>query len=143
MTLRLDEAYGTYYEDVEWSLRTALSGAQGIYEPLATSIHLGSATAGARSAFSTRQLLTNHRLLANQYLRPRFEREYRAARILLRTQTLLHGRWPRIGSTAKCEPNDHPALEGLLRESEQEIFRLQTQTYWDRLWRLYFKMVSP
>ena len=48
----LDESYHSYYEDVEWSLRSAIANKTGYFDPLATGVHIGSATAGTWSDYT-------------------------------------------------------------------------------------------
>ena len=138
----LDETYHSYYEDVEWSLRAAMLGKTGYFEPSATGVHEGSATAGARSDYSTRQILRNHRRLAYQYLLPDYGSEYRIARALLRAHYLKQGRWPDVpGEVIPGKPR--PArLRELLRESENTLYEMQMASGPDRLWRWYFRLTA-
>ena len=140
--LWLDETYHSYYEDVEWSLRAAIHNKTGYFDPRATGIHTGSATAGAWSAYSTRQLLRNHRRLALQYLLPEYGREYRIARTLFRALCLQHGQWPDV-PREHVEPHERPARLGeILQASEELLFELQRETGMDRLWRWYFQLTG-
>lgn len=138
----LDETYHSYYEDVEWSLRAAIANKTGYFDPAATGVHTGSATAGAWSLYSTRQLLSNHRRLAHQYLIPTFSTEYRIARTLLRAHCLNHGQWPDVPKDP-IEPK-HPSarMAQVVRDSETLLRELQMESGPDRLWRWYFKLVS-
>lgn len=134
----LDESYHSYYEDVEWSLRAAISNKTGYFDPSAAGEHAGSATAGAWSAYSTRQILRNHRRLALQYLLPHYEKEYRVARMLLRALALRHGRWPSVPPEPVASKPLAPNLERILAASEAQIRDLQH----DRLSRFYFRWVQ-
>ncbi|HEU0122928.1 MAG TPA: glycosyltransferase [Bryobacteraceae bacterium] len=139
----LDESYHSYYEDVAWSLQAAILLKKGYYDPDATGLHTGSATAGVRSAYSTRQLLRNHRRLAHQYLLPPYRREYGISRALYRAHCMQHGQWPHIPREVvapKMVGADR--LEAVLRESEALLYELQRETGMDRLWRWYFQMAG-
>jgi GT2 family glycosyltransferase len=139
----LDESYHSYYEDVEWSLRTALAGKTGYYDPTATGVHTGSATAGSWSAYSTRQLLRNHRRLAHQYLLPEYASAYRVARTLLRAHCLNHGQWPAVtNETIAPKPHEFNQLAAVLSQSEILIQELQLQSGPDRLWKWYFQIAG-
>jgi hypothetical protein len=139
----LDESYHSYYEDVEWSLRAALAGKSGFYEPTATGIHTGSATAGAWSAYSTRQLLRNHRRLAHQYLLPEYASAYRVARTLFRAHCLNHGQWPDVPNEIVArKPIESKQLASILHQSETLLHDLQLAGGPDRLWKWYFQIAG-
>jgi len=138
----LDESYHSYYEDVEWSLRSAIANKIGYFEPLATGVHQGSATAGAWSRYSAQRILRNHRRLAFQYLLPTYGPQYRIARGLLRALALKHGRWPAI-PPERIEPKPlSPRLDEILQESENLLFELQMTDGPDSLWRWYFQLAG-
>ena len=140
--IELDESYHSYYEDVEWSLRAAMLNKRGYFEPSATGVHAGSATAGAWSAYSTRQILRNHRRLAYQYLLPEYGAEYRIARSLLMAHCLRHGRWPHVPPET-IQPKPRPAqLASVLQESENLLYELQAASGPDRLWQWYFRLAG-
>jgi len=142
-TVVLDETYHSYYEDVEWSLRAVIDHKTGYFDPSATGVHTGSATAGAWSAYSTRQLLRNHRRLAHQYLLPEYQREYQIARTLLRAHCLNHGQWPDVPNES-IEPKsiNRNRLAEILSASENQLRQLQTDSTPDRLWRWYFRLAA-
>jgi GT2 family glycosyltransferase len=140
--LELDETYGSYYEDVEWSLRTAIGNKPGYFEPAAGGVHTGSATAGAWSAYMTRQILRNHRRVARQYLLPEYGDAYRVARMLLGGQCLAHGRWPGVEEEAVAKKARGERLAGVLRESEALLYELQRESGMDRLWQWYFRLAG-
>lgn len=138
----LDESYQTYYEDVEWSLRAAIHNKTGYFDPAATGVHTGGATAGVWSAFSARQLLRNHRRLAHQYLLPEFRREYGVARVLLRAHSLKQGRWPEAASEPVEAKERTGRLAEILQQSEKLLYGLQMAGEPDRLWRWYFQLAG-
>jgi GT2 family glycosyltransferase len=140
--VHLDESYHSYYEDVEWSLRAAVSNKVGYFEPLATGVHQGSATAGTWSEYSTRQILSNHRRLAFQYLLPEYGAQYRVARSLLRALSLRHGRWPQMQDEAIPAKPKSSQLPLVLQESEKLLYEMQMAGTPDKLWRWYFRLTG-
>jgi GT2 family glycosyltransferase len=77
----LDERYGYYYEDVDWSLRARMGGLHVLPAPHALIYHEGSASVGTRpSAYKLRLVTRNRVLWAGKVLRGRnalgFARRY-------------------------------------------------------------------
>ena len=77
----LDERYGYYYEDVDWSLRARMGGLYVLPAPHALVYHEGSASVGSRpSAYKLRLVTRNRVLWAGKVLRGRnalgFARRY-------------------------------------------------------------------
>ena len=77
----LDERYGYYYEDVDWSLRARMGGLYVLPAPHALVYHEGSASIGTRpSAYKLRLVTRNRVLWAGKVLRMRnsigFARRY-------------------------------------------------------------------
>jgi N-acetylglucosaminyl-diphospho-decaprenol L-rhamnosyltransferase len=77
----LDERYGYYYEDVDWSLRARMGGLLVLPAPHALVYHEGSASVGSRpSAYKLRLVTRNRVLWAGKVLRGRnaagFARRY-------------------------------------------------------------------
>jgi GT2 family glycosyltransferase len=68
----LDERYGYYYEDVDWSLRARMGGLHVLPAPHALVYHEGSASVGTRpSAYKLRLVTRNRVLWAGKVLRGR------------------------------------------------------------------------
>jgi GT2 family glycosyltransferase len=66
----LDQRYGFYYEDVDWSLRARMGGLYVLPAPHALVYHAGSASIGARpSAYKLRLVTRNRVLWAGKVLR--------------------------------------------------------------------------
>jgi GT2 family glycosyltransferase len=90
----LDERYGYYYEDVDWSLRARMGGLHVLPAPHSLVYHEGSASVGTRASAYKLRLVTRNRVLwAGKVLRGRnaagFARRYAfedAERILLATR---------------------------------------------------------
>jgi GT2 family glycosyltransferase len=72
----LDEAYGSYLEDVDFGLRAAAAGFKGIYVPSATGLHEGSATLGQGSPRVTELISRNQLLLVARNYPPSLRRSW-------------------------------------------------------------------
>jgi GT2 family glycosyltransferase len=59
----IDERYGFYYEDVDWSLRARLEGLRIVPAPHALAYHEGSASTAARSGAFKLRMVTRNRLV--------------------------------------------------------------------------------
>lgn len=146
----LDEAFGSYLEDIDLSLRLNLAGHSLWYSPQALVRHHGSATDGAWSSRMVTQIARNQLLLAARHYPDDWWR--REAWPLLVAQTLwglaaarhgrtlawLRGKWLGARAWRTCrKPAAEPALlRALLRESEQEL-RAYTRAYPSWYWSIY------
>jgi len=145
----LDEAFGSYLEDVDFGIRCALRGFGGVYEPGAVAWHRGSATLGEWSAQVVRLLARNQVLLAAKY------RTRGAVWPTLVGQALwtlmafrhgagwscLRGKWEGL-SLCRRIPVETAASEGLARlfeACEGEIREIQSGRA-GLFWRLYFAL---
>lgn len=132
---RLDEAFGSYLEDIDLCLRLNLAGHSLWYAPRALARHHGSATDGAWSGRMVTQIARNQVLLAARHFPGDWWR--REAWAMLVAQTLwglaaarhgrtlawLRGKWLGLGAWRTCrQPAARPdLLRALLRESELEL----------------------
>ncbi len=156
----LDETFGSYLEDVEFGLRAARSGYEGVFLPAATALHRGSATLGAWHPETVRLISRNQMLLVAKHFPG--GRDNRYTRAILAGQLLwgvaaarhgclgawLKGKWqaacmqipkwsPTPESTHHITSPDEKSLSQLdriLASSEAELLRLAGD---DRFWRLY------
>jgi GT2 family glycosyltransferase len=149
----LDERFESYLEDVDFGLRCALSGFEGVYEPSAVARHQGSATLGAWHPAKVRLMSRNQVLFAAKHYPKKWLGSYAwpavAGQLLWGLVALRH-RGARAWIQGKLEglracaamrgTKDHPRLGELLRESEQEIRELQKAAGEDWYWRLYFAL---
>jgi GT2 family glycosyltransferase len=151
----LDQRFEAYYEDVDFGLRCALAGLQGIYEPAATATHRSKGTLGQNSArvlFLTarNQLFLLARNFPKHTLRrwwwPILTAQFLSLLGAAQNGHLLSGiqgvweglrRWKEI----RKHPANHAALEAVLTRSEREISQLQRHLGFDPYWRLYFSLV--
>jgi len=166
----LEESFGSYYEDIEFGLRSAARGFKGCYVPLARAYHLGSATLGAWSSHTTFLVSRNQLLLvARCYPKPLLRAwwwQILCGNILFVFLAMRHGRslsaihgklialhlWAQSGGHPSREsarqltppPADTEArLASVIGASERELFQLSHSTKPSRFWRLYFKLCPP
>lgn len=153
----LDEAFGSYLEDVDFGIRCALAGRGGVYCPAAGAWHRGSATLGAWKSDTVRQIARNQVLLAAKHFRRQPRWPILAGQLLWGLLALRHrtglaylgGKWSglrvarAIGSSnsGKQAADAAERLSRILEASEAEIHRLQKQTGIDWYWRMYFWML--
>lgn len=143
----LDEAFGMYLEDVDFGLRCAAAGYEGIYVPEATGTHEGSATLGAWHKATVRRMARNQMLLVKKHFcgAPRWP--IVVAQLLWGLMALRRGAgWSWIrgrvdGLRLRVDaPGDWARLRLAVEADEAEILRLQTESGFDRYWRLYFAL---
>jgi GT2 family glycosyltransferase len=148
----LDEALGSYLEDVDFGLRCASKGYTGRYVPGAVAFHEGSATLGRWSPTTVRLIARNQvLLLARHYptsLLIRFGWAIAVAQLLWGLVALKHGAgfaWV-LGKVdglrmfAAYRRVEGEAIAPVLGSSERELRDLQRRTGWDWYWRLYFAL---
>jgi GT2 family glycosyltransferase len=154
----LDERFESYLEDVDFGLRCASQGVEGVYEPSAVAWHKGSATLGRWHPETVRRIARNQvYLLASHYPRSllfSWLRAIVAAQLLWGGVSVRHGAfrsWARgvaqgltgVRSIRKAAaPMDHKLLRTLLTAQEQIIRDVQAQTGYDSYWRWYFRLAG-
>lgn len=154
----LDERFESYLEDIDFGLRCASQGIDGVYEPAAVAWHKGSATLGRWHPETVRRMARNQvYLLASHYPRSlllRWLRAIVAAQLLWGGVAVRHGAfcaWARgitqgltrfrsIRKTAA--PMDQKLLRALLTAQERVIHDFQAQTGYDSYWRWYFRLAG-
>jgi GT2 family glycosyltransferase len=148
----LDEALGTYLEDVDFGLRCASKGYTGRYVPSAVAYHAGSSTLGRWSPITVRYISRNQLLLlARHYptkLLLRFGWPIAVAQLLWGLVALKHGAglaWvlgkiDGLRMFAAYRRVEGEPIAAVLGSSEKELEQLQQQTGWDWYWRLYFAL---
>lgn len=161
----LDERFESYLEDVDFGLRCALAGCAGRYVPEAIAWHAGSATLGRWHPETTRRMARNQVfLIAKHFSRVALLHDawpIAVAQGLWGLVAFRHGRaWAWLRGIEEgfrrfaelrertgrrpdpVEPRPSgsalPNLPQILRESEQEIHRLQSEAGEDLYWKLYF-----
>lgn len=153
----LETRFESYYEDVDFGVRCALAGLEGIYEPTAVALHLSKTTLGRRAArvyylTGRNQIL----ILAKYYSRstlfkfgwPVFAGQTLALFAAAKQRNFipaLRGKWEGLRRWNEFRmPDSAPeAVQNTFSESEREIYRLQRKAGFDIYWRLYFSLVKP
>lgn len=142
----LDEQFQSYLEDVDFGLRCAVAGRQGIYVPQAIAYHSGSATSGKWHKNTVRLISRNQVWLARKHFREQPLLPIVVGQFLWGVLALRHGRFisyargklQGLSSRPKAEPNSPEVVRTVLDESERHIFELQQKTGFDAYWRIYF-----
>ncbi len=144
----LEEAFESYYEDVEFFLRCALKDIRGWYEPVAIATHLGSATLGKWNKDTVFRISRNQRWLTRIYFHELPRKPVVAGQLLWCLLCLRHGcawaflrgwfagsrglrRFPYPGDVAR-----------ITAEGDAMIRRLQEETGFDWFWKAYFRLVA-
>jgi GT2 family glycosyltransferase len=163
----LDEDFGSYLEDVEFGLRAARAGYAGVYEPLATCRHRGSATLGVWRPETVRLISRNQALLVAKHYPQHWILRHGwhvlAGQLLWGLVALKHrtglayarGKWAGLKAArvhrrqlALGNPVANPTaemkvgLDEILRDCEAEIDALQRETGFDSYWRAYFALTG-
>jgi GT2 family glycosyltransferase len=152
----LDERFESYLEDVDFGIRCALAGLDGIYVPEAECWHWGSATLGVWHRETTRRIARNQVYLAAKYPPRRWLSRAGwsivAGQLLWGMVAARHGRflpWLRgVGQGLRSRPQRdfgrHSGREpDTIFETEQETLKmLQVASGPDVYWRLYFALTG-
>jgi len=147
----LDETFGSYMEDVDFGLRCAMAGREGLYVPSAVAYHRGSATLGGWSKDTVWRIARNQVLLAAKYYYGQPRWPIVAGQVLWGLLALRHGcgsayirgklagirESRRLGrlSTSEYTSKD---VSRVLEASEANILALARETGFDSYWRAYF-----
>ncbi|MEI9812823.1 MAG: glycosyltransferase family 2 protein [Acidobacteriota bacterium] len=140
----LDERFGSYLEDADFGVRCAKAGQAGVYEPAAVAYHQGSLTWGRWNSDTVRMLARNQILLTAKHFAGQDRWPILAGQLLWGIVAARHGcfgAWlegrragKRLAAEIAGETVDPLAFSEILRASEAEILRTQTN---DIYWRLY------
>jgi GT2 family glycosyltransferase len=144
----LDTDYESYYEDVDFGIRCAMKGIEGLYEPRAKGIHLGSATLqrGDRVSYLVAR---NQLLLARKFRLAEINRwnvalgQAIALLPAIRQRhfiAALRGKWDgwQLAKTISPAEFDRAELHALLKDQERDLYEEQSKSGFDISWRLYF-----
>jgi GT2 family glycosyltransferase len=160
----LDERFVSYMEDTDFGLRCALAGRGGVYVPSAVAHHRGSATLGAWSYDTVRNISRNQLLLCAKHFRGQPRWPMVAGQLLWGLLAIRHARglaylagkisgwraarmvhWPIAGDLAdqdryQDQDQDHyqETFRAIVEASEKEILGIERQTGFDTYWRAYF-----
>jgi GT2 family glycosyltransferase len=147
----LDESFGSYLEDIDFGLRCALAGKEGIYVPSAVAYHRGSATLGEWNKDTVSRIARNQVLLAAKHFQGQARWPILAGQLLWGLLAIRHGcTWAYVrgklaglreasarAGISVCEQARNK-LAVVLEESEGNILALQRKTGFDSYWRAYF-----
>lgn len=154
----LDERFESYLEDVEFCLRCAVAGYEGLYVPEARAYHQGSATLGAWHKDTVRRIARNQLLLVGKHYSGRdlWRQGWRilVAQTLWGAVALRHGRGGaflrgkiegfrmlrQMRRDAPWKAAEPGRLSRILASSEADILEFQRQSGFDRYWRWYFAL---
>ncbi len=154
----LETRFESYYEDVDFGVRCALAGLEGIYEPAAVATHTSKTTLGKTSGRVMFLTARNQVLILAKYysantLRrfawPVFVGQILALMAAARQRSFLaalRGKWEGLRQWSSFRQNfraERSRIEAAFSESEREIHQLQRQVGFDIYWRLYFSLVRP
>jgi GT2 family glycosyltransferase len=147
----LDETFGSYLEDVDFGLRCALAGREGLYVPSAKAHHLGSATLGEWNKDTVWRIARNQVLLSAKHFHGQPRWPMVAGQLLWGFVALRHGRGAAFirGKLAgmrdarrvkRSNTNEYTSkdLGQVLDASEANILALARETGFDGYWRAYF-----
>ncbi len=153
----LETRFESYYEDVDFGVRCALAGMDGIYDPSAIALHMSKTTLGKSSGRVMFLTARNSILILAKYysghtLRrfawPIFVGQLLALLAAARQRNLLaamRGKWQalRQWSSFREQPilQESGQIESVFASSEREILHLQRQVGFTPYWRLYFSLV--
>lgn len=150
----LDERFISYMEDTEFGLRCAIAGRTGVYVPLASAKHRGSATLGAWSYDTVRQISRNQILLCAKHFRGQPWWPVVAGQLLWGLLAIRHARgiaymagklagWRDAGKFQTVTGRKaEQELRTILTASEKEILEIERETGFDAYWRVYFWLLA-
>ena len=156
----LEESFGSYLEDVDFGLRCAVEGIEGIYEPRAVAWHRGSAALGRWHSETVRLIARNQVLLLARHYPRAVLRRYLCpivvAHLLWGGVALRHGKllpwlrgkwqgirsWPDARRESKWTPKETGRVLERLSTNEQMLRAAQASTGFDLYWRLYFLLTT-
>jgi GT2 family glycosyltransferase len=148
----LDESFGSFYEDVDFGLRSCAKGYRGAYEPAAECWHRGSATFGAKAARQVELSARNQLLLLAKHgggrWIERWPAEFWVGQGLSLAAAARHGQlraalrgkragWRALRETSsKWSEDMAQALEAM----QGEVFEASQQGGADPFWRYYWAL---
>jgi GT2 family glycosyltransferase len=150
----LDTRFQSYLEDVDFGIRSALAGFEGLYVPQATGRHQGSATLGVWHPDTVRRLARNQVLLVAKHFPRNWPLAYGwpvlVGQLLWGIVAARHGglraylqgklEGMRLWPAVRLESTDSERFGEFVVQSEQQIRDLQSRIGSDRYWRVYFAL---
>ncbi len=146
----LDERFESYLEDVDWCLRCAARGRTGIYVPRAVAVHAGSATLGAWQKATAYLISRNQIFIYKKHLRGGRLWPALVGQLLWCLLAFRHGAGLEAArakldglrqfAAERTDACGSERIQAAVRESEQQLRKVQRQTGFDTYWRLYFSL---
>jgi GT2 family glycosyltransferase len=148
----LDEAFESYLEDIDFGIRCAVNGLEGVYVPEAVARHTGSATLGRWHPATVRRIARNQLLIiAKHYPRgwvlrygwPVFVAQTLWGLVAIRHGAglaFLQGKLDGLRRFRGARGISAANFADIVRNSEQDILEIQRLTGFDTYWRLYFAL---
>jgi GT2 family glycosyltransferase len=151
----LETRFESYYEDVDFGVRCALAGLEGVYEPAAVAMHMGKSTFGRRDSRVMFLTARNQVLLLAKHYPAATLRRFawpilvgqilavlaatKQGHLLAAVKGKLEGfrQW----SSFRDEVKPRSEIESAVSRSELEIRTLQKEIGFDLYWRFYFGLV--
>jgi GT2 family glycosyltransferase len=147
----LDETFGSYMEDVDFGLRSAVARCGGLFVPSAVSYHRGSATLGEWNRDTVWRIARNQVLLSAKHFQGQPWWPIVAGQLLWGFVALRHGRGSafvrgKVAGMREAHRLKRPStneytrkvLAEVLESSEASILALARETGFDSYWRAYF-----
>jgi len=146
----LNEAFESYYEDVEFGLRCAEQGISGLYVPEAVAWHRGSAALGRWHPEVVRRIARNQCYLVALHFSIHEAWQILVAQGLWGLIAVRHGAcwaWLRgklqgIRAAGLLSKNAATLADDLLLTEERILYETQQATGFDWYWRLYFLLTQ-
>lgn len=148
----LDEEFGSFFEDVDFGLRSLAAGFRGIYEPGAVAWHRGSSTLGEWNPRQVELSARNQLILlakhgGKEWLR-HWPKEFWIGQILSAAAAWRHDQfrswwrgkrkgWSRLQTSAANLP---AGLAEKLEVAQNELFTASQQGGLDPFWRYYWAL---
>jgi GT2 family glycosyltransferase len=156
----LDTRFEAYYEDVDFGIRCAMAGIEGIYEPDAVAVHMGKSTLGKNAKRVMYLTARNQILLLAKHYSPKTLRRFAwpilVGQVLSVFAAASHGHffsalsgkleglrsWPAFRADLRSSDGEFEGtIELALERSEREIREYQRAIGFDPYWRIYFSLV--
>jgi len=143
-----DAVFESYLEDIDFGLRCALRGLQGVYVPSAVAYHWGSVSLGVWSPGMVRLVARNQVFLVAKYFSARYWWPVLVGQGLWGLLALRHGAgWAFVKGKVEglrrrksIERIDSSAgLSRILKQGEREIRQIGAH---DLYWRVYFLLTG-
>jgi GT2 family glycosyltransferase len=148
----LDERFESYLEDVDFGLRCAEGGFNGLYVPTAVAYHQGSATLGRWHPETVRKIARNQLLIVAKHYPPNWILRYGWPVLIAQTLwgfvALRHGallsyvagKAEGLRQFRETRGEHCATFSAILEQSEKELREIQQLTGFDLYWRLYFAL---